>query len=124
MARQHWRTECLYVTGTQRVAERTRPSQLAYRVTAARLLAHLIERRVTERPEPESFADGDALGASLRVRTAFERARAAGVDDEHAHIVGDRERLDLERAAIDEECMLRAPEHRRQLILRSARHSG
>ena len=55
---------------------------------------------------------------------AFERARHAGVDDEHAQLVGQREWLDLEGAAVDQQRVPGPPEHRRERVLGAARHAG
>ena len=74
MAREHQRPERFDVARAQRVGERPHPDHLAHGVTAEGLVAHLVDRRVAQRAQPEAGRDGLAVGSALRVRTAFERA--------------------------------------------------
>ena len=112
------RPERVDVARTQRVAERAHAHHLGHRVRArgARRAPDRASRRATpagrgRRRPPGSPTRRCAYGLPSSVRGTPECTTSTRIAS------GKRQRLDLERAAVDEQRVPGPPEHRRQLVL-------
>ena len=97
-------------------------------VTACRprgLVAHLVERRVAQHAQAE--LRGDRLSSRRAAARTGVPSSVRGTPEcttSTRSSVGSGSVLDLERAAVEEQRVAGAPEHRRDLVLDAARHAG
>ena len=123
VAREHQPPERVDVAVPQRVRELVDPRHLGDDVPGPRMIDDIGRPRVAEDAETEPRGHGFGLGAARGPLAAFERAGDARVHDEHGDARRQRQGLDREIAAVDDERVIGDPRERDELVLDPARHA-